>query len=48
MRCILVLLECKNNSKMCLGVVQTLLKIFRISLEFMLIFPELILFIRGL
>jgi hypothetical protein len=35
-------------SKMRLGAVQTLLRIFRIFLELILIFLELFLFIRGL
>jgi hypothetical protein len=44
----LVVLECKRFQKMHLGAVQTLPRIFRIFLEFILIFPELFLFIRRL
>jgi hypothetical protein len=44
----LVALECKKVSKMRVGAVQTLLRIFRIFLEFILIFLELFLFIRRL
>jgi hypothetical protein len=44
----LVVLECKKVSKMRLGAVQTLPRIFRILLEFFLIFLELFLFIRRL
>jgi hypothetical protein len=44
----LVVLECKKVSKMRLGSVQPLPRIFRIFLEFILIFFELFLFIRRL
>jgi hypothetical protein len=44
----LVVLECKTVSKMRLGAVQTLPRIFRIFLEFILIFLELFLLIRRL
>jgi hypothetical protein len=44
----LVVLECKKVSKMRLGAVETLPRIFRIFLEFNLIFLELFLFIRRL
>jgi hypothetical protein len=44
----LVVLECKKVSKMRLGAVQTLPRIFRIFPGFILIFPELFLFIRSL
>jgi hypothetical protein len=42
----LVVLECKKVSKMRLGAVQTLPRIFRIFLGFILIFLELFIFIR--
>jgi hypothetical protein len=44
----LVVLECKKVSKMRLEAVQTLPRIFRIFLEFILISLELFLFIRRL
>jgi hypothetical protein len=44
----LVVLECKKVSKMGLEAVQTLPRIFRIFLGFILIFLELFLFIRRL
>jgi hypothetical protein len=45
----LVVLECKKKvSKMRVGAVQTLPRIFRNFLEFILIFLELFLFIRRL
>jgi hypothetical protein len=44
----LVVLECKKVSKMRLGAVQNLPRIFRIFLGFILIFLELFLFIRRL
>jgi hypothetical protein len=44
----LVFLECKKVSKMHLGAVQILPRIFRIFLEFILIFLELFLFIGML
>jgi hypothetical protein len=44
----LVVFECKKVSKMRLGAVQILLRIFRIFLEIILIFLELFLFIRRL
>jgi hypothetical protein len=44
----LVVLECKKVSKMRVGAVQTLPRIFWIFLEFILIFLELFLFIRRL
>jgi hypothetical protein len=44
----IVVLECKKVSKMRLGAVQTLPRILRIFLEFILIFPKLFLFIRRL
>jgi hypothetical protein len=44
----LVVLECKKVSKMRLGAVQTLPRIFQNFLEFILIFLELFLFIRKL
>jgi hypothetical protein len=44
----LVVLECKKVLKMRLGAVQTLPRIFRIFLEFILIFLELFLFTRRL
>jgi hypothetical protein len=44
----LVVLECKKVSKMRLGAVQTLLRIFRIFLGFILIFLELFVFIGRL
>jgi hypothetical protein len=44
----LVVLECQKVSKMRLGAVQNLPRIFRIFLEFILIFLELFLFIRML
>jgi hypothetical protein len=43
-----VVLQCKKVSKMRLGGVQTLPRIFWIFLEFILIFLELFLFIRRL
>jgi hypothetical protein len=44
----LVVLECKKVSKMRLGADQTFPRIFRIFLEFILIFSKLIPFIRRL
>jgi hypothetical protein len=44
----LVVHECKKVSKMCLGAVQILPRIFRIFLGFILIFLEQFLFIRRL
>jgi hypothetical protein len=44
----LVVLECKKVSKMRLGAVQNLPRIFRFFLGFILIFLELFLFIRRL
>jgi hypothetical protein len=44
----LVVLECKKVSKMRLGAVQTLPRIFRIFLEFILIFSEHFLLNRRL
>jgi hypothetical protein len=44
----LVVLECKKVLKMRLGAVQTLSRIFRIFLEFILIFLELFLYIRRI
>jgi hypothetical protein len=44
----LVVLECKKVTKMRVGAVQTLSRIFRMFLEFILIFIELFLFIRRL
>jgi hypothetical protein len=44
----LVVLECKKVLKMRLGAVQTLPRIFRIFLQFILLFLELFLFIRRL
>jgi hypothetical protein len=44
----LVFLECKKVSKTRVGAVQTLPRIFRIFLGFVLIFLELVLFIRRL
>jgi hypothetical protein len=41
-------LECKKVSKMRLGAVQILSRIFQIFLQFILIFLELFLFIRRL
>jgi hypothetical protein len=42
----LVVLECKKVSKMHLGAVQNLLRVFWIFLGFILMFLELFLFIR--
>jgi hypothetical protein len=47
-RCILVFVECKKASKICLGAVKNPLRIFQIFLELFLFSFELILFIRRL
>jgi hypothetical protein len=44
----LVVLECKKVSKLRLGAVLNFPRIFRLFLEFILIFLELFLFIRRL